>query len=185
MWTPCLLRSQSGGLFLETVSAAQFGQQMVFEREWGAIYSKQIFYPWQVMERATTVWRFNKSAQTNSGRTRLKWERVTSAWLWNKPWSHQLVYSGKLWIFGCTRWTVKLYSLLYFHRAKVQGIQSSNTPEGSVCSANIMTRHVHVWNKKKSMCTCAFKTIERLYLEKVNVHFINLSLHYGFTGTFV
>ena len=60
------------GLFLEVVSAAQFGQQMVFEREWGAIYSKQIFYPWQVMERATTVWQFNKSAQTNSGRTRLK-----------------------------------------------------------------------------------------------------------------
>ena len=72
MWTPRLLRSQSGGLFLEVVSEAQFGQQMVFERELGAIYSKQIFYPWQVMERATTVWRFNKSAQTNCGRTRLK-----------------------------------------------------------------------------------------------------------------
>lgn len=62
---PRLLRSQSGALFLETVSVELFGQQMVFERERGAIYSKQIFYPWQVMERATTVWRFNKSAQTN------------------------------------------------------------------------------------------------------------------------
>lgn len=62
---PCLFRSQSEGLFLEVVSEAQFRQQMVFESEWGAIYSKQIFYPWQVMERATTVWRFNKSTQTN------------------------------------------------------------------------------------------------------------------------
>lgn len=69
--------------------------------EWGAIYSKQIFYLWQVMERATTVRRFNKGAQTNSGRTRLKWERLTSAWLWNEPWSHRLVYSGRLCIFGC------------------------------------------------------------------------------------
>lgn len=32
MWTPRLLGSQSGGLFLAIVSAAQFGQQMVFER---------------------------------------------------------------------------------------------------------------------------------------------------------
>ncbi len=149
---PRLLRSQSGGLFLE-VSAAQFGQQMVFEREWGAIYSKQIFYPWQVMERATTVWRFNKTAQTNAGRTRLKWVRVTSVWLWNKPWSHQLVYSGKLCIFGCTRWVEKLFNLLYSHRAKVQGLQSSKrhcwrtTKVQERQRGNIMTRHLFVWNK--------------------------------------
>lgn len=83
MWTPRLLRSQSEGLFLEVAHTAQFGQQMVLEREWGTIYSKQIFYPWQVMERATTLWRFNKRAQAKAGRTRLKWDRVTSQWLWN------------------------------------------------------------------------------------------------------
>lgn len=60
---PRLHGSQSGGLFLAVVSKACSGQQMVFEREWGAIYSKQIFYPWQVMESATAVWQFNKSAQ--------------------------------------------------------------------------------------------------------------------------
>lgn len=60
----------------------QFGQQMVTERECGAIYSKQIFYVWQVMER---VWRVNRSTQTNSGKTRRKWDKVTSAWFWTSP----------------------------------------------------------------------------------------------------
>lgn len=72
MQTPRLLGSQSGVLFLVIVSRAHFREQMVFERKWGAIYSKQIFYLWQVMERATTVGRFNKGAHTNPGRTRLK-----------------------------------------------------------------------------------------------------------------
>lgn len=155
MWTPRLLRSQSGGLFLELVSAVQFGQQMVFEREWGAIYSKQIFYLWQVMERATTVWRFNKSAQTYSGRTRLKWDTVTSAWLSDKPWSHRLVYFGKLYIFGCKRRIEILFS-----QQDTSIISSKRNYRRTTDVLEWQTGNIVILLEWKITCLCAYMSLK-------------------------
>lgn len=58
---PALLRSQSESLFLVGATQQFTTQQMVVRGEQGAVYSKQIFYPWQVMGSTTTHRLFNNT----------------------------------------------------------------------------------------------------------------------------
>lgn len=62
---PLLFRSQSEALFLVGSTQQHTKWQMVVGRECGAIYSKQILYPWQVMGSTRAQWPFNNGTPEN------------------------------------------------------------------------------------------------------------------------